>query len=77
MFNTEPPAGARTVPGGECQGKRWRRGEGGWAPTVQLVKERLGSGLRPELKAHPMLTCCVPVGKLTSPSLVSPFVKWG
>lgn len=77
MFNTEPPAGARAVPGGECQGKPWRRGEDGWAPTVQLVKERLGSGVRPELKACSVLTCCMPIGKLTSPSFVTPSVKWG
>ena len=28
MFNTEPPAGARAVPGGECRDKPGRRGEG-------------------------------------------------
>ena len=29
MFNTEPPAGARAVPGGECQDRPGRRQEEG------------------------------------------------
>lgn len=77
MFNTEPPAGARAVPGGEC---RASLGEGErvvWGPTVQWIKGRLGSGVGPELKARPALTCCIPIGELTSPGLVFTCVKWG
>lgn len=41
MFNTEPPAGARAVPGGECWDKPGRGVRAGWAPTVLWVKGRL------------------------------------
>lgn len=48
-----------------------------WAPTVQWIKGRLGSGVGPELKVRPVLTCCIPIGELTSPGLVFTCVKWG
>jgi hypothetical protein len=38
MFNTEPPAGARAVPGGKCQTSLQEGEMMYWAPTVWRVK---------------------------------------
>lgn len=56
MFNTEPPAGARAVPGGECRsGQALEKGRG-WLGAHCAVS--IAEASASELKTHPVLTLC-------------------
>lgn len=77
MFNTEPPAGARAVPGGECRDKPWRR-DGGLGSHCVAGQEEALVWVQTWVQSHPVPTCCVPLGGLINLlGLVSSSVKSG
>ena len=76
MFNTEPPAGARAVPGGECRDRPGRRPEEGLGSRCVMAGGEAWVGLNRD--AEPVLCLLVvPFGESASPGLFLPLCSRG